>query len=424
MARPAMHSPLMRAVLNKRYNSVENLFTGPITKFNPDYFKDAKQDLNEIFEEGIAPIHHAVYYEDEKMVELLLKHGADINLQDIEGNTPLMLAALRGSQAIVRLLLTHNAEIKVYDKHGNGALQILVINGEKDILRMLANDFGMNLLEEQAELDKKVLEYLKLIESVALFEDFNLPLTYTAAKANRPDMFVFLVKEFGFKVDENYSYDGCTALTIAAYHDYTQMVHILIDELNAQVDFYDFKWNTPLHYACWGERPNVVNYLLKKGASQEIKNHYDMTPADAANQKSNIANWLILKNGREILPLKKAAKIAMMLMLCAAFAIWQFAAIASGVSLLIGAALFFGFHLKTNYFDQSINKLDLENESKYSSDMAKKNNRFEYCMENDPSILRDMFFSGNDQKIHLKQSFLAEQYHNNAEKMRHANMRL
>jgi ankyrin repeat protein len=43
-------------------------------------------------------------------MQLLLEHGADVNVRDDEGNTPSEFASLKGYQEIVELLSAHGAE--------------------------------------------------------------------------------------------------------------------------------------------------------------------------------------------------------------------------------------------------------------------------------------------------------------------------
>jgi len=48
-------------------------------------------------------------------VGLLIKHGADVSVQDKTYSTPLHLAAFSGSSEYVRLLLEHGADVTVLD---------------------------------------------------------------------------------------------------------------------------------------------------------------------------------------------------------------------------------------------------------------------------------------------------------------------
>ena len=48
-------------------------------------------------------------------MQLLIKHGADVSLQDKTHSTPLHLAALSGRSDTVRLLLMHGADATILD---------------------------------------------------------------------------------------------------------------------------------------------------------------------------------------------------------------------------------------------------------------------------------------------------------------------
>ena len=53
----------------------------------------------------------AASQDHERLVELLLQHGAKIDLQNSDGGTALMLAAQDGHWRVVELLLQRGAEI-------------------------------------------------------------------------------------------------------------------------------------------------------------------------------------------------------------------------------------------------------------------------------------------------------------------------
>ena len=54
---------------------------------------------------GLAPLHHAVAQGHEKLVEKLMRAGADLNITDPAGMTPLMLAAQEGLVDILAALI-------------------------------------------------------------------------------------------------------------------------------------------------------------------------------------------------------------------------------------------------------------------------------------------------------------------------------
>lgn len=61
-------------------------------------------------EPGDAPLHIAAQRWDVAMVELLVRHGADIHQRRRDGRTPYTLAALHGNQQIADWLLAHGAK--------------------------------------------------------------------------------------------------------------------------------------------------------------------------------------------------------------------------------------------------------------------------------------------------------------------------
>jgi ankyrin repeat protein len=55
----------------------------------------------------------AVFYGHEDVCEVLLNHGADPNIFDLDGRTPLSIAARKGSANICALLIGHGANVNL-----------------------------------------------------------------------------------------------------------------------------------------------------------------------------------------------------------------------------------------------------------------------------------------------------------------------
>jgi len=75
---------------------------------------------------GYAPLQVALLNRHKIAVELLLKHGADVEVRDRDdGNTPLCL--MRGGRENIELLLDHKANPNAQNNEGNTPLHILVV---------------------------------------------------------------------------------------------------------------------------------------------------------------------------------------------------------------------------------------------------------------------------------------------------------
>jgi len=70
---------------------------------------------------------------DREIVQNLLAHGADMNLQWYNGETALALASEKGYKEIVELLLAHGANVDLEDGRGDTAL----IKARMDIKKSL-----------------------------------------------------------------------------------------------------------------------------------------------------------------------------------------------------------------------------------------------------------------------------------------------
>lgn len=81
----------------------------------------------------------------ERTLEILIKHGADINLQNKEGLTALMYA-VKFSYSSTEMLLKNHASVNIQDIEGNTALHHLLffINPQESIVEILINN-GANV---------------------------------------------------------------------------------------------------------------------------------------------------------------------------------------------------------------------------------------------------------------------------------------
>ena len=86
---------------------------------------------------GMA-IHAASRRDHLKVIQLLLRYGADLNAPGLWGRTPLLFASEWGSLELVRWLLEHGADVNAKDKMDGGtSLHLAVERGDFEIVRTL-----------------------------------------------------------------------------------------------------------------------------------------------------------------------------------------------------------------------------------------------------------------------------------------------
>ena len=86
---------------------------------------------------GITLLMSAAQQGNERVVELLRRHGAAVNLQNSDGDTALMCAAGNGHERVVELLIRHGAEVNVQQSDGLTALIGAAIQGHLPIVLCL-----------------------------------------------------------------------------------------------------------------------------------------------------------------------------------------------------------------------------------------------------------------------------------------------
>ena len=71
------------------------------------------------------------------LIKVIIEKGADINAINNEGKTPLLLAVSDGNFYIAKILLEHGADIKVKDKSGKTAMDYALEKGDKEMVNLL-----------------------------------------------------------------------------------------------------------------------------------------------------------------------------------------------------------------------------------------------------------------------------------------------
>lgn len=86
-----------------------------------------------------SALHHACRKNQLAIAAYLIKEGSDVNMETIDSNyyTPLHWAASRGHVEAADLLLKHGAQLDVEDKNGSTALHWACFHGREQMIRLL-----------------------------------------------------------------------------------------------------------------------------------------------------------------------------------------------------------------------------------------------------------------------------------------------
>lgn len=122
-----------------------------------EFLQKYPDDINRQNMHGSA-LHKAAWNKNTSTVELLLEHGADIDIQkNDDQKTPLILAVQAGDLKTVDLLIKEKADIHLKDTNGETAFLRAALMGFDDLLKKLHAE-GSSLDEKDCK-DRTALMY-------------------------------------------------------------------------------------------------------------------------------------------------------------------------------------------------------------------------------------------------------------------------
>lgn len=220
-----------------------------LNNFNPlpqiEQFIKAGADLNAVDAKGNTPLANAIWLEDVRMVQLLLKSKVQVNqlLQHASGvTTALNIAVFRQSMPIVRFLLKAGADPNTGTYVTHTPLETAIIHGDSEIVQMLLNA-GAN------------------------------------SSRKRPETLR-------------------TPLMLAINNEKSDIVEQLI-EAGADVNAQDNKGDTALHLAVIKQNMRIITLLIEHEADPSVANVHGQTPLDIARAQKYV----------ELIPLLGTQKI-------------------------------------------------------------------------------------------------------------------
>lgn len=214
--------------------------------------------------DGNTALHEAILCNYREIVDILLDHGADPNVEDSLSRTPLYLAVYNEDVEVVSILLDRDANIEISDNTGKTPLHRAAIAGSEKIAQLLLNA-GAN--------------------PSAVENDGGTPLHIAVDYKNA--RMVSILLDNGANVDAKKK-NGETPLHEAAISGSEKIARLL---LTAKADFsaVDVDGETPLHFAISVRDSVVASILLEYGSDVNVKTgSFDRTPLHLA---AHMSRW-------------------------------------------------------------------------------------------------------------------------------------
>ncbi|XP_064644080.1 ankyrin repeat domain-containing protein 50-like [Lineus longissimus] len=228
---------------------------------------------------GSTPIIIASIKGHREVVDLLIKAGADIECKENGGNTPIIIASILGHKEVVDLLIKAGADIECVDNGGNTPIAIALGEGHKDIVDLL--------IKADAIIEGS---YFQIDTPIVI-----------AAKLGYVDILDVLLKEGA--CSSNFRYGSI--LNIGATFGQRRVVEYLLRR-GMSLEIRDSKGNTPLQNAIIKGHFSVVQFLIRSGADTHPSSESIIYSAASCGH-ADIVKYLGSRDARKLLDLPNAS---------------------------------------------------------------------------------------------------------------------
>lgn len=252
-------------------------------------------NVNTYYKSGGTLLISAINTENIRMVEKLIKLGANVNLKtENAGKYPLDFAILKNNKKIVLSLLRAGASIEAVDKNGINAIGSALLKGKVESFKAILEFTKIDSLWEfrgQSVLDLATLSCnIELVQYV-LDQGFTVskfPTLVVLIIKNKIEMIEFMLENFGLHLDHVFSLPTSTVqapIYTAIENDQIQIIELLLKHgLNPNTSIL-FASSTLLHYAIQKGQVAVSRLLIKYGADTEAVDKDGRTPFSYINDQ-------------------------------------------------------------------------------------------------------------------------------------------
>ncbi|XP_046691390.1 transient receptor potential cation channel, subfamily N, member 1 [Silurus meridionalis] len=266
-----------------------------------------------------SPLHIAARVKDgEKVAEMLLKSGAEVNTELENGETAMHVAARHGNLQVMKSLVEEGADLTWKSKAEETPLHVAVRHCHAHMVEAILNFLTTEKSREEAELcvrqrnqkdettlhlaaeiqrdivhrdDEDVLIIRTLIEynadvTAAIKQTEETPIHYCARVGNTA-----VLQEMLHNVPSHCLHSainmldktGKSALLLAAEQGHTTVVKLLLDN-HARVDVFNKEGKSPLHLAAEQGHKDTADILLSNKAFVNAKTKLGLTPLHLSAQ--------------------------------------------------------------------------------------------------------------------------------------------
>ena len=222
------------------------------------------------------PLHSAVCGGHKSVVEILLRHGADISSRGSAGETPLHVAASAGEPEIVKFLLSNGANISEKDNNGQTALHAAALASAAAAADKADKHFkcACKLAKEAAE---KPLDHSKAECVNALLDNGSDPMCENhegltplalAVRAGHEDVVETLI---GRKVSSLFSTAAYVKLLEACAAGGTAKSLEIVSNAFNETDESRLAWDVILNNAVVAGDHEMVSLAVRKGARPTLR---------------------------------------------------------------------------------------------------------------------------------------------------------
>ncbi|XP_021795065.2 ankyrin repeat domain-containing protein 55 [Papio anubis] len=242
--------------------------------------------------EGCTPLMHAVSGRQVDTVKLLLKMGANINMQDAYGRTSLCLATYLGWLEGCVSLLRNGAKHNIPDKNGRLPLHAATAEPDVRLLTVLLQQSNLSEINHQDNEGMTPLHWAafhnqpqhtqmllkKGADPTLVDKDFKTALHWAVQSGNRILCSIILSHHQGPSIINYDDESGKTCVHIAAAAGFSDIIHELARVAECNLQALDVDDRTPLHWAAAAGKVECVQSLLELGMDSNLRDINESTP--------------------------------------------------------------------------------------------------------------------------------------------------